>query len=111
MAVRRRFKPTERATFVPKTEVEWLNGSHWRPGIIVGPIEIDATGRQYVGLLNQGATRTISDGQYVSGSPGRVRLRDTHNAPAAGSTAQETAPETTPAPHDIEPNPEQAQLF
>lgn len=108
MAVRRRFKPTERETFVPNTEVEWLNGSHWRPGVIVGPIEVEADGRQYVGILNRGATRTISDGQYVTGSPGAVRLRDNHTAPA---TEGNTAPETTPPPHDIEPHPEQPALF
>lgn len=112
MAVRRRFKPTERATFVPNTEVEFLNGSHWRPGVIVGPITVDTTGWQYVGIVNQGTTRTISDGAYVSGYPGGVRLRDTNDMPATDSgIAPETAPETTPASHGIEPHPEQAQLF
>jgi hypothetical protein len=109
VAVRRRFKPTEREAFVPKTEVEWLHGSHWRPGVIVGPIEVGTiTGRQYVGLINKGATRTIRDGQYLTGRPGGVRLRDNHAAPAADGS---TAPDTMPARQNIETTLEQAELF
>ncbi|MFC5109792.1 hypothetical protein [Kibdelosporangium philippinense] len=81
MAVRRRFKPAERKAFVSKTEVEWLNGSHWRPGVIVGSFETDAIGSPYIGVLNKGATRTIADGQYVRGYPGGIRLPEGVAAP------------------------------
>lgn len=75
MAVRKRFKPGERAAFVVGAEVEWLNSSHWLPGVIVGPIEQDREfGWWRVGVENHARTRTVSPGEYISGSPGAVRL-------------------------------------
>ena len=76
MAVRQRFKPAEREAFKPGTRVEWLNGSHWQPAEITGPMKhCEITGRPYYPMVHKGkTTRTISHGATLTGSPGRVRL-------------------------------------
>lgn len=110
MPMRRRFKPTEREVFVPQTEVEWLNGTTWRPGKVITSIQVDSLGRQYVVVVNQGATRTISDGQLVSGYPGHIRLRDAEAAPGTLGPAT-SALEPQAAAHEAETIPEQCGLF
>lgn len=74
MAVRQRFNKAEREAFTVDTCVQWLNGSHWQPGTIVSPIELDCIGVPRVGIENHAKTRTVSPGQYITGSPGAVRL-------------------------------------
>lgn len=76
MAVRQRFKREEREAFTVGRAVEWLNGSHWQPGEILGPIEQHPVhGWWRVPLKHTGkTTRTVSNGQYITGSPGAVRL-------------------------------------
>ena len=75
MAVRQRFKPAEREAFTVGTRVEWLNGSHWQPGEIVGDIAQDDIGLWYCPLVHKGkTTRTISHGAFLHGRPGGIRL-------------------------------------
>lgn len=74
MAVRKRFNKVERDTFIVGTQVEWLNSSHWQPGVIVGRIELDSIGIPRVMIRNLARTRTVLPGQLISGSPGQVRL-------------------------------------
>lgn len=77
MAVRQRFTPAERAAFTRGTAVEWLHGSHWQPGEITAekPIRDPHHGWWEVMLKHTGpATRTISNGAPITGSPGAVRL-------------------------------------
>lgn len=82
MAVRKRFKPAERAAFTKGTEIEWLNSSTWRPGrILTGEVKTHSYGgSQYVELVDTGkTTRTMSPGQLIWGTPGGVRLPETEN--------------------------------
>jgi hypothetical protein len=108
MAVRKRFKPEERTVFVVNAEVEWLNSSTWRPGVIVSSIETDDRGRQSVGVRNKGTTRTIRDGQYVTGTPGAVRLRSGNTTPD-GAVGEPSAP--VPAPKHAAQPPQESGLF
>lgn len=73
-AVRKRFTPADRAVFTEGTEVEWLNGSHWQPGVITGPITTDRDGYQEVPVRNLADTRTIHKGQRITGTPKHLRL-------------------------------------
>ena len=76
---RMRFKPDERAAFTVDTKVEWQNGRHWHPGTITGPITKSDTGSGfwYVPLTNHARTATVSPGDLIHGSPGKVRLPQT----------------------------------
>ena len=77
MPVRKKFKPAEREAFTPGAEVEWLNGSTWRTGVIRpgATIQTDSIGLQYIEITDTGkATRTITPGGMIWGSPGHLRL-------------------------------------
>lgn len=73
--MRMRFKKDERAAFVIGAEIDWLHGSHWRPGVVTGPVVRD-DGWDSVQIKDCGpTTRTISTGERVDPEPGHVRLR------------------------------------
>jgi hypothetical protein len=74
MAVRKRFTKEERSVFTYGVSVEWLNGSHWQPGMVVVPPKLDEYGTWSVGVRNLANTRTVSSGQYITGCPGHVRI-------------------------------------
>lgn len=76
MGFRQRFKKDEISAFVIDADIEWQNGTHWHPGKVVKPPAKTDLGLWNVGIVHTGRkTATISPGQYVQCSPGKVRLR------------------------------------
>lgn len=71
--MRKRFTKEERSTFQPGTRVEWQNGSHWHPATVIDVPKSDSDGWWHVGLTNHAKTRTVSPGEYITGTPGKVR--------------------------------------
>ncbi len=92
MAVRKRFKPTEKLVFIVGARVEWLNGSHWQPGVIVAGIELDSIGISRVMVRNEATTRTVSRGELISVSPGQVRLTPNRERLPGVATYPSTSP-------------------
>lgn len=72
--MRKRFTRDERATFQPGTAVEWRNVTHWHSGTVISVPELGRDGWWHVNLTNHATTRTVSAGDLITGSPGRVRL-------------------------------------
>lgn len=75
--MRMRFTKAEKAAFTVGTRVEWRNGRHWHPGIVIEPIRKCSTGSGFeeLGLRHIGrTTATVSTGAYITGSPTAVRL-------------------------------------
>jgi hypothetical protein len=71
---RMRFTKTERATFTVGTVIEWRNGTHWHPGLVVDPIDTSEDWHR-IGIRHTcRRTATISPGQYVRTRPTCVRL-------------------------------------
>lgn len=57
---RKRFNTDEKSLLTPGATVEWRNGSHWHPGVIVtGEIVTRDTGWQSVLVTNHATTRTV----------------------------------------------------
>lgn len=73
-AIRNRFTPAEREAFVAGTEVEYLHGNRWYPGVILpGGVKTDTTGQQYVALeRTHEQTRTMLAGPF-RGYPKHLR--------------------------------------
>ena len=69
---RRRFNAEEKALLVAGTPVEWQNGGHWHPGIILGPM-VTEDGWQTAPMRNLATTRTVSPGDSYTASPGKIR--------------------------------------
>lgn len=76
MARRMRFTRDEKVAFTVGTEVEWQNGGHWHAGLVVeAPHQDPQFGWWQMGVRHTGrSTATIHTGQYITGSPGKVRL-------------------------------------
>lgn len=76
MGFRQRFTKDEKAAFQPGTAVEWQNGAHWHPGVVVDAPNQDAEfGWWRMGVKHTGRqTATIAPGQYIESRPGKVRL-------------------------------------
>jgi hypothetical protein len=76
MAVRKTFKPAEKAVYVPGVAIEWRNNSHWHPGIIVNPpVKDDITGWWRMEIRHTGRkTATIAPNQRVDVLSSEVRL-------------------------------------
>lgn len=76
MAVRKRFTPAEREAYTPGTAVLWLDGSHWKAGVIADGAAIETNdGWQEIKVVNEApTTRTISRGQVVTPGAGHLRL-------------------------------------
>ncbi len=75
MAFRRRFTKEEKEAFTVGTAIEWQNGAHWHPGTITAAPHTDSIGSWRVTVTHTGRnTATISRGQRVDPSPGKVRL-------------------------------------
>lgn len=53
-ARRARFTKDERAVFTPGTEIEFLNGTRWRPARVAGGFETDSIGGEFVGITVPG---------------------------------------------------------
>jgi hypothetical protein len=65
---RQRFTKEEKAAFTVGAHIEWQNGGHWHPG------EDRQLGTWHVGIRHTGRrTATLHPGQYITGSPGKVR--------------------------------------
>lgn len=74
--MRRRFTKSEREAFTVGTVIEWRNGTHWHPGVIVSPVDTSDDWHR-VGVRHTGrSTATISTGQYIHSRPTAVRLPD-----------------------------------
>ena len=74
--MRKRFRPAERAVFVPGAPVEWLHVNVWRAGVVTDPVTTDQYGDTYLPVTDTGPrTRSIAPGELIHASPGRVRLR------------------------------------
>lgn len=59
-ARRLRFTPVERDAFVAGAEIEFLNATRWRPGVVVsGVIEVDSVGYQYVAIRVPGVAMAV----------------------------------------------------
>lgn len=76
MARRQRFTKDEKTAFQPGTPIEWQNGGHWHPGVVLSaPIQDPEFGWWRMGVRHTGRqTATLSTGQYITGTPGKVRL-------------------------------------
>ncbi len=72
--MRMRFTKAEQDAFTVGTVVEWRNGGHWHPGIIVDAIDKSGTFHR-VGVKHTGRqTATVSPGAYIGATPTTVRL-------------------------------------
>lgn len=72
--IRKNFKPAEKEELLNSgTAVEWLHGSHWLPGEVVGEGH-DTLGLHYAVVVNLKRTPTVSYGDHVRGYPGHLRL-------------------------------------
>lgn len=71
---RRAFTDAERRAFRNNRAVLWHENRKWRRGVIIGGIHTDATGAQYVVVLNTDhATRNVDDGEQTRAYPGSVK--------------------------------------
>jgi predicted RNase H-like nuclease (RuvC/YqgF family) len=74
MAMRKRFKPLERAAFLVGTRIEWLDVTRWRSGVVTGEIQT-INGYQEIPIRDTGpSTKTIATGGTRRISAGHVRL-------------------------------------
>ncbi len=76
MAYRKRFTPEEKAAFTVGAKIEWQNGAHWHPGVVLSePAKDPQLATWNVGIQHTGRrTATLHPGQYITGSPGKVRI-------------------------------------
>lgn len=81
MTIRIRFKPAEREAFVVGAEIEWLDVTRWRSGVVTGEIRWDLGlagsrgGYQKLPIRDTGpTTRTITTGREYAINAGHVRL-------------------------------------
>lgn len=77
-ATRRRFTPAEREQFTAGTAVEWLDASHWKPGLVAAPpspgIERDSDGQETLGIVNLARTGFVRYGEVTRVLPKHVRV-------------------------------------
>lgn len=72
MANRIKFNTTEQALLNYETPVEWRNGSHWLPGLVIGE-GYDTLGYHYAVVSNARQTRTVLKGDHIRAYPGHIR--------------------------------------
>lgn len=75
--MRTRFRKDETAAFTTGTEIQWRNGSHWHPGIVVdGTVKKDPYGGpfQYITIRNTSRKGGVPHGEVMDASPTHVRL-------------------------------------
>jgi hypothetical protein len=74
-AIRLRFTPAEREAFKVGTAVEWLDASHWKPGVISGiPVRQPRSGQWVISVENRARTGFVRYGESVNIPPKHVRL-------------------------------------
>jgi hypothetical protein len=73
-AAQKGFTAAERKVFLHGYTVQWKDGGKWHPGVVVGMIHKDATGRDYIDVRNTGAaTRNVAANEVTRAYPGSVR--------------------------------------
>ena len=76
---RLRFTPQEREAFTPGTEVQWLNATTWKRGVIEGPIDADMGAgadqrQQVIPVRNHDGGLFVKVGEVLNILPKHVRL-------------------------------------
>lgn len=72
--VRMRFTKQEREAFHKDAEVEWRNGRHWHPGVVIDGVIHKDQRIQHI-LIRNRATRGTSTGfEVIHGTPAAVRV-------------------------------------
>lgn len=72
--IRKRFTPAERELFTRDTAVEWLDATHWKTGVVSGPVEQDESGYQVLPVRNTGRTGFLYFGEVAKVNAKHVRL-------------------------------------
>jgi hypothetical protein len=74
MADRKGFTAPERRAFLHGAKVLWEETYRWHPGVVVGTIRKDRTGRDYIAVKNTGpATKNVDAGEITRAYPGWVK--------------------------------------
>lgn len=72
--MRIKFNTAEKSLLKTDTPIEWRNGSHWLPGVVIGE-GYDTLGYHYAEVMNLKTTRTISKGEHTRAYPTHLRAR------------------------------------
>jgi hypothetical protein len=70
----RNFTWADIGRYKPGKRVLWKDGKEWHPGTVTASVRLDATGAQYVTVVNTGrATRNVGAGETTRVYPGGIK--------------------------------------